>query len=366
MNIAYDHQIFTEQRFGGISRYFVALATEINRLGARARIIAPLHVNRHLRAAPPGIAIGAYVPQIRGTGSLIRRVDGALLGVLTARIHPDVMHETYYSEARTFAATGPVVTTVYDMVHERYPIHLSADDGIAARKGRAVQRADHVICISENTRRDLIDVHRIPEHRVSVIHLACDALDPRGEVAASVVGPQPYLLHVGVRGGYKNFARLVEAFAGSRQLKDAVRLVCLGGGQMSASERAGYAALGLSDRHLVQVHRGDDATLAALYVGAAALVYPSLYEGFGIPVLEAMSLGCPVACSDTSSLPEVAGDAAQYFDPTSAESMRAALEALIGSDARRRELASRGRERAAVFSWARCARETLDVYRSVM
>jgi glycosyltransferase involved in cell wall biosynthesis len=124
--------------------------------------------------------------------------------------------------------------------------------------------------------------------------------------------------------------------------------------------------MGLSDQDIVHLTADSDASLAALYIGATAFVYPSLYEGFGIPVLEAMTLGCPVLCSDSSSLPEVAGDAAEYFDPARTDSLRAALESVVGSATRRAELASRGRARAALFSWERCARETLAVYRSVV
>lgn len=366
VKVTYDFQIFTEQQYGGISRYFVALATELRRLGVGSRIIAPVHSNRHLRAAPSGVALGTYVPQVRGTGSLIRRLDRVLFNGLARGLAPDVVHETYYSSTRTFTGKAPVVTTVYDMIHERYPHVFATRDDTAARKALAVQRADRIVCISENTRRDLLDVHRIPEDRVVVIHLGCDRLTPGELTAASLVGTRPYFLYVGVRNDVKNFSRLAEAFASSSILRAEYRIVCIGGGHMTAGERANLRALGLSDEDVVHLAANSDASLAALYLGATAFVYPSLYEGFGIPVLEAMSLGCPVVCSDSSSLPEVAGDAAEYFDPRNTEALRAALESVAGSEATRQELTRRGRVRAGSFSWERCARETLDVYRSFL
>ena len=123
--------------------------------------------------------------------------------------------------------------------------------------------------------------------------------------------------------------------------------------------------LGLDLRKIQQIGGGDD-VLAYLYQSAEAFIYPSLYEGFGIPPLEAMSLGCPVICSNTSSLPEVVGDAGEYFDPNNMESIRSAIETVMQSQARRDEFVQKGRERCAIFSWARCAEETMTIYRGLM
>jgi len=125
------------------------------------------------------------------------------------------------------------------------------------------------------------------------------------------------------------------------------------------------SSLGLKPETLVQ-REGDDDLLSRMYANAVAFVYPSLYEGFGIPVLEAMALGCPVACSDTSSLPEVAGDAVEYFDPTRPDAIATAIGRIVESPARAQELRHRGLERVRAFSWARCARETHDVYRRLL
>src|SRR5258706_1095736 len=188
---------------------------------------------------------------------------------------------------------------------------------------------------------------------------------PSLPAAADATGDiRPFLLYVGDRRGYKNFLGLVQAYAASPWLRDNFRITCFGGGNFSPSERETFAALRLGDAHIRQIAGGDE-RLARLYRNAAVFIYPSIYEGFGIPLLEAMSLDCPIACSRSSSIPEVAGDAGEYFDPTDLDSIRHALENVLQSAHRRQELVALGRLQRQRFSWERCARETLRGYREL-
>jgi glycosyltransferase involved in cell wall biosynthesis len=172
-------------------------------------------------------------------------------------------------------------------------------------------------------------------------------------------------LYVGARGGYKNFERFVRAFALSQRLHQEFDLLCFGGGPLQTAERQMIADAGLGPDQVVQMGGGDE-ILAALYQQAAALVYPSLYEGFGIPPLEAMAVGCPVICSNSSSLPEVVGDAAESFDPLDQEAMLAAMEAVLASPTQRSALVAAGRIRYQQFTWKKCARETEAIYRKLL
>ena len=365
MRIVYDHQIFVEQEFGGISRYFCALAAELRRVpGVSTRIVAPLHVNRYLRDGGGEGVTGVFVPPFRGARRLAGAVSAMATPLLAAGAGADVVHETYYSAMPTVRSARRRVLTVFDMIHEQCPESFPAGTPIPDRKRRALERADHVLCISESTRRELLSLHPIPESRVTVTHLgfADEAVPTRS--AAEIVGPAPYLLYVGWRPGYKNFLGLARAFAASPVLRDHLRIVCFGGGAPTGKEREALAALGLSDAKVTFVQGGDD-RLASLYAGAVALVYPSTHEGFGIPPLEAMSLGCPVVCSAASSIPEVVGPAGQYFDPGSPESMAEAIEVVASSPARRGELIALGHARCRTFSWERCAQQTLEVYRAI-
>ncbi len=175
---------------------------------------------------------------------------------------------------------------------------------------------------------------------------------------------QPYLLYVGSRAGYKNFGLLLEAF--SRSGLDAhYRLLAVGGGSFTPAEQERIASLKLGSSVSV-VPKADDATLAHAYRDAALFIYPSLYEGFGFPPLEAMSMGCPVLVNRTSSLPEVCGDAAFYFEASGADELSASLVATLGDSqglARKRQT---GEQQVKLYDWRRSAHSTLDVYRTLL
>ena len=256
------------------------------------------------------------------------------------------------------------VITVYDMIHEKFAESFPQRDKTRQIKAHAVKRADHVICISENTRRDLIEFLGVPDEKTSVVYLGY-SLATKGPPAKRIVGEKPYILYVGHRGGYKNFERLLQAYAVSPKLRNYFDLICFGGGGLTTKEKSLLQRLGFSMESVRQVS-GDDASLAGYYRSASAFIYPSLYEGFGIPSLEAMSFDCPVVCSGVSSIPEIIGNAAEMFDPYEPDSIRMAIERVVSDDTLRQILIARGQERIKLFSWKRCAQETLDVYRRVL
>lgn len=324
-----------------------------------------MHYNGHLEHLPHALAWGWRVPRIPKTARPVFALSEYLAHQAIRRFQPDIVHHTYYSE-NAFAPVGVCrVISVYDMVSERFPAEFGGSQFTKTKK-IAVSRADHVLCISESTRRDLIELFGVAAEQTSVVYLGYDDLVPAVDAGTrSRNGSRPYLLYVGSRGGYKNFGALVRAFASSPYLKSVCSVICFGGGAFIPDEHALFQQLQLSDAHVRQVS-GDDGVLASLYKEAAAFVYPSLYEGFGIPPLEAMSLGCPVICSNTSSIPEVVGDAGEYFDPADIESMRVAIEVVLQSNGRSKELVGKGHARRSLFSWQRCASETLDVYRSIL
>jgi glycosyltransferase involved in cell wall biosynthesis len=365
VRIAFDHQAFRLQSYGGVSRYFVRLARELNAAGHRATVHAPLHCNRYLRELPAGTVTGLelrrYPPRSERlvTWYNQRRARASIRGW-----GPSVVHETYFSP-RTLAPDGcPTVVTVFDMIHELFDGGNPAWDATREAKRLAVGRAAHVLCISGNTRRDVIRILGIPEERVTAVHLGVEPLPTGGRTAAQRAGPEPYLLYVGSRRGYKNFRGLVAAVAASPRLRFDFVVIAFGGGQLSPDETRVIREAGLDPDRVRQVSGGDE-VLGALYAGARALVYPSLYEGFGLPPLEAMVHDCPVVSSRASAMPEVIGAAGECFDPSSTEEMAAAIERVVYSEARTAELRRLGRDRAAGFTWRECAARTADVYRQV-
>jgi glycosyltransferase involved in cell wall biosynthesis len=369
MKVAFDHQVFLLQEYGGISRYLCNLAAGLNSTpGVSAKVFAPIHRNRNLLEVPHVPVSGFYMPKIPGKAfRIVGRMSeiGARIGL--GRYKPDILHETYYSTRSVRPKSCAVVLTVYDMIQEKFAREFRNAEQTSDPKRIAVERADHVICISESTRRDLVELFNVPEEKTSVVYLSADDVFASETPLPSGQNPggnRPFLLYVGARGGYKNFDGLIRAFARSERLSSEFSVVCFGGGAFSIREKQMMADLGLSDRHVLQIG-GNDQTLAGLYAAASAFVYPSKYEGFGIPPLEAMSARCPVLTSNTSSLPEVVGNAGEYFDPDSDESIAAAIENVVLSPSRTAELIRLGNEQRRRFSWDRCVEETIQIYRGI-
>lgn len=364
MRVAFDPQAFILQEYGGISRYVCSLVKTLSLYpDVAAKIFAPLYVNAYLPDLPLELVSGLKIPRIPKTEWLLNAASQILVWPAMSLFRPDIVHETYYSPCAYAPSAARRVVTVHDMIHERFSRMFLKRGLTSARKRIATQRADHVICVSENTRRDLLELFNLPKDKVSVVYhgFKCLTLD------TSVVDIQskPYLLYVGQRSGYKNFEFFLRAYASSPWLCNNFKVVCFGGGAFSSNEIKQFRDLRLSDTQLEQ-RSGSDTKLAGCYRNAAAFVYPSLYEGFGIPPLEAMSMGCPVVCSDTSSIPEVVGSAAEYFDPQVTESIRAAMERVLNSSERRDELIRHGQLRCTQFSWERCSNETLAIYKGLM
>ncbi len=264
----------------------------------------------------------------------------------------------------------PAVVTVHDLGYEHFPAAHPLTRRLYLRWStrRHARIAAGILADSAATRDDLVALYGARPERIRVVHLAADEIfRPAGpaEVAAirarlGLPADARYLLHVGTLQPRKNLGRLLRAFSSIAPEDPELHLVLAGMPGWGGSDWAGdLERLGLSDRiHLPGYLPREQ--LPALYSGALALVLPSLFEGFGLPVLEAMACGTPVACADRSSLPEVAGDAALLFDPLDEAAIAAALRRLRDEAGLRRSLAQAGLLRAAEFSWQRCADETLD------
>lgn len=364
MRIAFDQQIFSWQEYGGISRYVCSLASHLSEIpGVEAKIFAPLHVNSYLPQLNEDVRTGIKVKKFPKTARMRISASRLIAMPLLKAFHPEIVHETYYALS-AYAPRGAYrVLTAYDLIHERFSRIMPANDPTLHHKASAFSRADHIICISESTRNDLMELYDIPDKKVSVTYLGFDAL-PVGISKLDNTKNKPYLLYVGQRHEYKNFIGFVKAYTSSAWIKNNFRLLCFGGGDFTSVEKEMFAINGLKESHIMQIS-GNDRVLADCYREATVFVYPSLYEGFGIPPLEAMSLGCPVVCSNTSSIPEVVGNAGEYFDPASIDSMRESIERVLQSSERRSDLTAKGFVRCKSFTWKKCAAETLAIYKSL-
>ncbi len=371
MRVLYDHQMFALQKIGGISRIFMELA---RRVSAQPDAAVYWYRGYHLDEYDPSEFRGRLArywsferPPI-GTSRWPReRINQHGLRWFARTIWGgvDIYHPSYFDPGvLPLVKTRKVAVTVYDMILERTMADLERFRPSMEGKRALVERADVIFVISEYTRNDLVDLLGVDPRKTVLAYPASDLARVTAAPLPAELTGKPYLLHVGPRSKYKNFEVVQEAFARSDRLRRDLHVVCLGGPVFQEPELQFFARHGLTDRfiHLT----GDDAVLKALYQHAAAFVCPSRYEGFGIPALEAMETGCPVICCPVSSVPEVVGDAALFFDPDAPDALVDRLEVLLDDSVLRADLVARGRQRATLFSWDRMVDSTLAGYRAVL
>jgi glycosyltransferase involved in cell wall biosynthesis len=353
------------QKYGGISRYFARLLQELKDSPHDPHVFAPFHRNQYLKNLPNARICGGYFAKYpKKTTKLFFAANKFVSDRCIRRWNPHVVHETYYGSIGVTKKKSPVVVTVHDMIHEIMPECFLPSDPTSRQKQLSVKRADHVICVSENTKKDLQHYYDIADDKISVIHHGHDSFSQsRRTVVSDSPESEPFILYVGQRSGYKNFKMLITALSMFPFLRNNVRLIAAGGGPFSSEEIAFIKKCKL---HRVIQIEATDAQLSALYSEAVALVYPSLYEGFGIPLLEAFAHACPVIASRSSSIPEVVENAAAMFDPHSVEDLGNVLGGVIASKELRESLVTRGLNRLESFSWKKCASETLAVYEKVI
>lgn len=376
LELVVDGIIFQYQSRGGVSRIYREILPRMCEQDDSLRVALLLRERHMLRQPVPAhpsithVAAPHVDPYLRPgrlwgnhTATARRLVERLWNRLWIGNGAGKIWHSTYFTQPEIWR--GAQVVTVLDMIYERYPDLFNApyDEQFRKQKRRAVMEAAAVICISETTRRDVQDYYGVGADKLFVVPLAhSDSFHPLQNGDDTASPPKPFLLYVGTRTHYKNFKLLLEAYGSWRGRTD-VDLVVVSDSPWKPDEQRYLTEFELESRVRL-LSDIDDEQLRRLYGQAFAFVYPSLYEGFGIPLLEAMACGCAVLASDIPSSREVAGDCADYFDPTSAEDLRAVLDkALQQADNEDRRAAAIAR--AATFSWDETARQTLEVYRSV-
>ena len=344
--VVLDADVLGRQRTGDES-YVSALLRELPRLGDELRFAA---VTRHPDRVPDGVEaveLQARSQPWRMSWSLPR---------LLRRLRPAIVH---FQHVVAPGYGGRAVVTIHDLSFERDPSLMGFRDRFFFRTmvPRSVRRADRVIAVSERTKQDLVERYGVADDTVSVVSNGVDdGFTPDGPARD---GP-PYLLFVGALHARKDPLGAIEALS----LADSdLRLVLVGPDKGAATEaRRLVARLGLDHRVEFAGHVEKPA-LAALYRGAKALVFPSRYEGFGLPVLEAMASGTPVVATSAGAIPEVAGDAAVLVEPGDAVALAGGIERALAD---RERLVRAGLERARLFSWTETAQRTLAIYRELL
>lgn len=278
-----------------------------------------------------------------------------------------VYHSPYY--LMPYTVRLPTLLTFYDIIPQKYPAYVSVRARRLSKimKTIALSRAKHVVCISEATQRDLLDTYHIQKEKVTAVPLAADPrFAPQSQEAVQELRthyqlPKRFALYLGINKPHKNLLRLLQAW---RQLENPNEtLVIAGAWDERYPEAKQYAEQYLSDQQVRFLGRIANDDLPTLYTAATIFIFPSQYEGFGLPVIEAMACGTAVACANASSLPEVGGRAAVYFDPLNIDEMLQAIQTLLNYDDVRQEYAQLGQKQSQKFSWQKTAQATLNIYR---
>ena len=359
LRVLFDDQIFVRQRHGGISRYFTEIIREYRdhpQWGVEAFTPFRYVVNRHLIESETGNFRLPPAERFTSRARVLSKVNywgSRKTGPL------DIVHHTYYGASQVRLQTaGKRVCTVYDMIPEIHPECFPNGNPHGAKRAY-VMAADAVICISAKTKSDLLSVYGDLDKPVQVIPLAVSRGFRKSGIGKRGL-PEEFVLFVGVRSSYKNFGVVLRGFAEIAALWPKMTLLCVGGPPFSRQELASIEAQGLLNRVANKGVADDE--LPAVYSAAAAFVFPSLYEGFGLPVLEAMAAGCPTILADQECFREVAADAAAFFDPLDWRGLTEVLARILSDGHFRTGLVKAGRLREDSFSWERTAKETARVY----
>lgn len=368
MRILFDHQVFSWQTYGGISRYF---AEQLRGLKALSQEVFLPEVffseNVYLRQFPE-FQRGSIAPFSLPGKKMLQNLLGRRASLKAiGQVSPDVFHPTYFDPyfLKTLGKRGiPFVLTVHDMIHEIYAHGsqglFSLDRNVVKNKSHLAKKAAAVIAVSEHTRQDLLRFcPELDPAKIQVIHHGNSLWNTEFEVPHST-----FLLFVGQRKGYKNFAWMVEHLADLLCSEKDLELWCVGGGAFDTLETEQFARLGIAQK-VRYLKVTSDAALAKVYSQAACFIFPSQYEGFGIPVLEAFACGCPAVLNHASSLPEVGGDAAVYFEASKPETLEEAVRKILHGAAFRQTLVERGWARAAQFTWQQSAEKHLALYKKI-
>lgn len=381
MKILYDSQIFLAQKHGGISRYYYELATS-SETDVETEIAVLYHRNEYLGKVLKSLPLppktdsflgGRYFPGRNILVNIKEKVHPSIKPIVEnqnklleqiAQRKFDLFHPTYYNNyfLRHIHKT-PFVLTIYDMIHELYPEYFMGDK-TALLKRQLFDNAQHVITISETTKNDIVQFYNCSVNKVEVVHLASSLISVEQQDSLKHLKiPENYILFVGDRRIYKNFLFFVNAIASLLKANDELFLICTGR-HFSDAEIEFFEQQGLAGK-IMQIFASDE-ELVALYSNARVFVFPSLYEGFGLPVLEAFSCGCPAVLSHTGSLPEIAGDAALYFDPKSVSDIRNTINKVLSSDSLRENLIQKGKQQLNKYSWSKTVKETHKIYRKII
>ncbi|WP_243349543.1 glycosyltransferase family 4 protein [Parabacteroides sp. FAFU027] len=360
MKILYDSNIFLSYKAGGIARYHYELYKGItNNSHHEIKMAGKFIKNDYLRYDPQFRNKFIYDPSASFAWLNRYLVKRALKNSDSFDLfHPSAPN---YYQVSDIPAECKVVFTIHDLILERESIDAGK------KKLELANRADKLIAVSQATKNDIIELFGIPGDKIEVIYHGSSLFPEQADlIKIKPEGlPEEYLLYVGNRNGYKNFNGFINGVAPLLKKRSSLHLVCAGKKAFSQEEQELFRSLGI-DSKVVSYSGIDDNLLAYLYCHAKAFVFPSLNEGFGIPILEAWSCGTPVILSENPCFREVAAEAGFYFNPTDPDSIFENIEKVVTDSNLQKELIEKGKKRLKLFSWENTVRQTIRLYESLL
>ena len=360
MKILYDYQSFHYMRHGGISRYTYELIKhalsckelEVYLFAGIFWTAAEIEQFKNDCSDYYGFRRSSFLSPSKFLGIMNRLLFANYHHRKTFDIYHPTMFLNLYPDFK-----GKRILTVHDLIGSYYP-----EDAAGTISTRLTQigstKASKILATSEHTKLDLMNILKVPEEKIKVTYLANPLTV---EVKEERIIKEDYLLHVSGPGIHKNFIALLKAYSNSKFLRFNFKIVKFGINKLNEAEKDIVKRNKLENKIVVLL--GSDQILANLYKYASVFVFPSLYEGFGIPPLEAMHYGCPVVVSNRSSIPEIVGDAGLYFDPENQEEIIEKCETLLSNSDLREKFISKGYLQEKKYSWEKCFDETLSVYK---
>jgi glycosyltransferase involved in cell wall biosynthesis len=363
MKIFFDHEIFYQQKYGGITSYFSNLGKQLVQKGIDIKFISPVHKSFNLDKLPKKIVIGKRISYPGFLNPIVNIINNQLSNRIYKKLNPKIIHRTYFSKKK-FNNNFQNIITFYDITHELSKTKEIENEKFKLIKKDNIKNSDHILCPSKTIKKDLIEYFNVNESKISVTYFSSDYEKISDSELKKKKELQNYLLFVGNRSGYKNFKNFISAYAQSNKLKKDFKILIFGGENKNICGKDVIIENKLS-YDSVKFVSGTNEYLQYLYKNVRALIYPSHYEGFGIPLIEAMRSGCPLVSSNGGALREVAGDGINFFNPNDLDDITNKIESLVYSEDNISQNIKYGLERCDHFSWSNCADKTIEAYKKI-
>lgn len=373
MKIILDPQVFNMQTYGGISRYYTEIFSRLKK-NKKLSITLPIDSSNNVYIVNSGLLlkekklVTSFIKTLNALGistrSLNRKISEKQTKEPLKNTNFDLFVPTYYDPYfLEHIGKTPFVLTVYDMIHELMPEYFIGDPwNVTINKKILIEKATKIIAVSKNTKKDIIKVYPyIDESKIEVIYHG-NSIQINHNVVVDL--PDNYILFVGSRDNYKNFYFLVEAIKDLLIKDSTLKLICAGGGEFKEEEIEIIKSIGLQEQ--VEQRYFEEEQLGLFYKNARCFVFPSMYEGFGIPVLESMACGCPIVLSNASSFPEVAGNAGIYFQVNNHEDLKSKIEKVLEDENYRNFYIEKGFEQVKQFDWDVASSQCLELYKKAI